>query len=188
MNLTKPIKEAKHTIALLIAIALQWSLPNIIPALGFVDFPLIVIIYAALQRDAIRAMIYASIAGIAIDALSGGLLGAGGFSKTLTAFAVAELARRVVLDNPLLRIPVLAGAVAFEDIIYYFINRMLGQIPTNAPVETVAYGIIGTTIAGTALMFFVMMFLSERTKGRRNFFTPKRQAARRTNIRLGRRA
>ena len=117
MILTKSIKEAKHTLALIVAVALQWSLSSRFPALAYIDFPLIVIVYAALQRDAIRAMLYASIGGIAVDALSGGLLGAGGFSKTLTAFIIAEIARRVLLDNPLLRIPVIAGASAFENIV-----------------------------------------------------------------------
>ncbi len=188
MILTKSIKEAKHTIALLIAIALQCSLRNVLPAAAYVDFPLIVIIYAALQRDAIRAMVYASIGGIAIDALSGGLLGAGGFSKTLTAFVVAEIARRVVLDNPLLRIPVLAGASLLKDVLYFSLHRLLGQSPTSPIVETMAYDVIGTTVAGTILMFTVMYFLSERTKNRRNFFGPKRQTGRRNPIRLGRRA
>ncbi len=100
----------KITVALIIAILLQWTLRGVYPPLGYVDFPLIIVVYAALQRDTIKALLFATISGLAIDALSGGLLGASGFSKTLIVFVVSEMARRVFLDNLLLRIPVIAGA------------------------------------------------------------------------------
>ena len=38
------------------------------------------------------------------------MIGAGGFSKTLTAYVIYFAATRVNLENPLLRIPVLAAA------------------------------------------------------------------------------
>jgi len=179
------------TIALIIAIVLQWTLRIVAPQLAFVDFPLIVIVYVALQRDSIRALIYATVAGVAVDAISGGLLGASGFSKTLTAFLVFELARRVLLlDNPLLRIPVLAGAVLLEDSIYFAINRLLGQPPSSPFVETVAYSLIGTTITGTIAMLLLEYFFSERARisRRSSAAAPRRQvSARRNPIRLGRR-
>ena len=177
------------TLALIIAIVLQWTVRQIAEPLAFVDFPLIIIVYVALKRDAFRALIYATIAGVAVDALSGGLLGASGFSKTLTAFVVVELARRVLLvDNLLIRIPVLAGAILLESSIYYSMNRLLGQSP-NAPfVETLAYSLIATTITGTVAMLILEYFFSERARLNRRNFAPRRQAALRRNpIRLGRR-
>src|ERR1044072_9635777 len=144
----------KITVALIISILLQWTLRGVYPPLGYVDFPLIVVVYAALQRDTIKALLFATISGLAIDALSGGLLGASGFSKTLTVFIVSELARRVFLDNLLLRIPVIAGASVLEDLIYYGMHRLMGQTPDVPVVETIAYTLIGTTIAGTLFFFF----------------------------------
>src|SRR4051812_6239811 len=93
------------TIALIIAILLQWTLRNVWEPLAFVDFPLIIVVYAALQRNTMRALIFGTVSGVAVDALSGGLLGASGFSKTLVAYVVSEIARRVYLDNLILRIP-----------------------------------------------------------------------------------
>lgn len=177
------------TLALIIAVALQMTVRQIAPPLAFIDLSLIVIVYVALKRDAFRALFFATAGGLAIDALSGGLLGAGGFSKTLTAFVVVEIARRVLLvDNLLIRIPVLAGATLLDGAIYYAMNRLLGQIP-NAPfVETLAYSLIGTTITGTVLMIVFEYFFSERARLNRRFFAPRRQAAvRRNPIRLGRR-
>src|SRR5215510_2901865 len=102
------MEQVKIAVALIIAVILQWTLRNVHEVFMYVDFPLIIIVYAALQRNTIKALLFGTISGIAVDALSGGLLGANGFSKTLIAFIVSELARRVYLDNLLLRIPVIA--------------------------------------------------------------------------------
>lgn len=182
-------QEVRTSIALVIAIILQWCLYRFAPQFVFVDFPLIIIVFIALQRDSIKAMLYAAIAGVAVDALSVGLLGAGGFSKTLTVFVVAELARRVLLlDNVLLKIPVLAGASALEDLIYFSMHRLLGQPPSSPFVETLAYSALGTSIAGTVVMLILELFFSERARQqRRSTHTPRRNNFRRNPIRLGKR-
>src|SRR5678815_4816081 len=113
------MENLKITLALIIAVLLQWTLRSVAEPFAYIDFPLIIVVYAALQRDSLKAIFFGTFAGIAVDALSGGLLGANGFSKTLIAYAVSELARRVYLDNLLLRIPVIAGACVLDDLIYY---------------------------------------------------------------------
>ena len=102
--------QLKIAAVLGISIILQLSLRAVWPPLAYIDFPLIVVVYIALQRDAWQALIVGTIAGLAVDATSGGLIGAGGFSKTLTAYVVYFFATRVNLENVLLRIPVLAAA------------------------------------------------------------------------------
>lgn len=182
------MEQVKVTVALIIAVLLQWSLRNVAEPLAYVDLPLIIVVYAALQRNSIRALLFGSIAGIAIDALSNGLLGANGFSKTLVAYVVSEIARRVYLDNLLLRIPVIAGACLLDDFVYYGMHRLLGQNPNAPLVETIAYTLIGTTIVGTFTFFVLEGFFSENSKNkRREFFASRRQTRRRNPIRLGRR-
>ncbi len=82
--------QLKITIALIIAVLLQWTLRNVAEPFAYIDLPLIIVVYAALQRDAIKAIFFGTFAGLAVDALSGGLLGANGFSKTLVAFMVSR--------------------------------------------------------------------------------------------------
>jgi rod shape-determining protein MreD len=182
------MEQIKITVALILAILLQWTLRNVAEPLIFVDLPLIIVVYAALQRNSINALLYGTIAGIAVDAMSGGLLGANGFSKTLIAFIVSEIARRVYLDNLLLRIPIIAGACLVDDLVYYGLHTMLGQQPLAPFVTTVAYTLIGTTIVGTIVFVILESFFSEmKTKQKRDFFAPKRETRRRNPIRLGRR-
>ena len=178
--------QLKITIALIVAILLQWTLRNVAEPFAFVDFPLIIIIYAALQRDAIKAVLFGSIAGLAVDALSGGLLGANGFAKTLVAFAVSELARRVYMDNLLLRIPVIAAASVIDDLVYYGLHRLLGQEPNVGVLTTVSYTLIGTTIAGTVIYLLLDYAIAQKTRRpRRESFSSRRQSRRRNPIRLG---
>jgi rod shape-determining protein MreD len=181
------MEGVRLTIAMIIAIVLQWTLRNMWEPLAFIDFPLIIVVYAAIQRNSIRALLFGTISGISIDALSGGLLGANGFSKTLVAYAVSEIARRVYLDNLILRIPVIAGACFVNDLVYYGMHRLLGQTPTADPVTTIAYSVIGTTIAGTLVYLALQSFSADRARirKRKEMFAPRRQTRRRNPIRLG---
>jgi rod shape-determining protein MreD len=179
------MQQFKIIIALIIAVILQWTLRNVAEPFAYIDFPLIIVVYAALQRDSLKSIFFGTFAGIAVDALSGGLLGANGFSKTLVAYAVSELARRVYLDNLLLRIPVIAGACILDDLIYYGMHRLLGQEPADQVLVIISYTLIGTTIAGTAIYIFLDYFMADKVRARkRDMFPARRQTRRRNPIRL----
>jgi rod shape-determining protein MreD len=180
------MEQVKLTAALIIAVMLQWTLRNVAEPFAFIDFPLIIVVYAALQRNSLRAILFGTFSGLAVDALSGGLLGANGFSKTLIAYVVSELARRVYLDNLLLRIPVIAGACFLDDAVYYGLHRLLGQEPAGQFFIIAAYTVLGTTIAGTLIYLCLDSFMSEKLASRkREMFPTRRQTRRRNPIRLG---
>lgn len=181
------MQQLKITIALIIAIMLQWTLRNVAEPLAYIDFPLIIVVYAALQRDAIKAIFFGTFAGLAVDALSGGLLGSNAFSKTLIAYIVSEIARRVYMDNLLLRIPVIAGACLLDDLIYYGLHRLFEQETAGQLFVVVSYTLIGTTIAGTFIYILLDHVLVERKSVRkREFFANRRQTRRRNPIKFGR--
>ncbi len=179
------MEQLKIPIALIIAILLQWTLRNVAEPMAFVNFPLIIVVYAALQRDSIRAILYGTVAGLLVDALSGGLMGSSGFTMTVVAFIISEIARRVYLDNVLLRIPVILGACLLNLTMYYWLHRLFGQAPVGDVVVTGSYTLIGTTIAGT-LIYMVLDSLSKDRfrRKKRDIFSTKRQTRRRNPIRL----
>ena len=179
------MEGVKLTICLVIAILLQWTLGNVWDGFRYIDFPLIIVVYAALQRNSIRAILFGTIGGVAIDALSGGLLGANGFSKTVVAFVVSELARRVYMDNLILRIPVIAGACLLHSLIFVSLQKLFGQPPAGDILVTAAYSLIGTTIAGTLVYLLLQSFSGDRVRRKkRDVFAPRRQTRRRNPIRL----
>lgn len=180
------MEQVKLTAALIIAVFLQWTLRNVAEPLAYIDFPLIIVVYAALQRNSLRAILFGTFSGIAVDALSGGLLGANGFSKTLVAYIVSEIGRRVYMDNLLLRIPVIAGACLLDDAVYYGLHRLLGQEPTGRFWVIAVYTLVATTAVGTAVYLFLDSFMSDKLASRkREMFPARRQTRRRNPIRLG---
>ena len=171
----------KIAAVIIVAVILQTSfMPKAWDRLVFVDLSLIVVVYFALQRDIVQALLIGAITGFAVDAMGGGLLGAGSFSKTVIAYLIAALASRVNLDNPLARIPILAGAALLDACVYVLLHRLLGQ-PSLIPfVETTSFKIIATTIAGTILIYLLDTLFSERASQRRQLAF-RRRVARRTS-------
>src|SRR3981081_1615536 len=131
---------------LVLAIALQSALRAVWQPLGYVDLVLILVVYFALQREPLQALIIGAAAGLASDIISGrpALLGAGGFAKVLTAYAVYFVASRVMLDTTILRIPVLAGASLIDNLVYVGMHRLLGQNPTTPLVQALSYKLMAT--------------------------------------------
>ena len=165
---------------LIVSIALQLSLRAVWPPLVYIDFPLIVIVYIALQREAWQALVVATLSGLIVDAQSGALIGAGGFSKTLTAYVIYFAATKVNLENPLLRIPVLAAASVLDSLVFVFWHRLFGQPPSVPIVQTISYKLIATTVVGTLLLYFIDSLFAERSSQRRQFATRRRVARRST--------
>jgi rod shape-determining protein MreD len=178
--------QLKIAAVLAVAIVLQLSLRAVWPPLSYIDFPLIVVVYIALQRDAWQALLVGTLAGLIVDTASGGLIGAGGFSKTLTAYVIYFAATRVNLENPLLRIPVLAAATLADAGIYVFWHRVLGSPPLVPVMQTISYKLIATTTVGTLVLYMLDSIISGRSDQRRQFAT-RRRVARRTTGSLRRR-
>jgi rod shape-determining protein MreD len=174
------MSQIKIAVVLLVSILLQLSLREIWQPLSYVDFPLVVVVYIALQRDAWQALLVGTLAGLIIDAASGGLVGAGGFAKTLTAYIIYFAATRINLENPLLRIPVLAAGSVLDSAIYVFWHRVLGYPPAVPLVQTMSYKLIATTIVGTLALYMLDAAVSEKSSQRRQFATRRRVARRST--------
>lgn len=172
---------------MILAVGLQWSLGNLWGPLVYVDFVLIAVVYASLQRNAIKALIFGTICGIAIDALSGGLLGANGFTKTLVAYLVSEIARRVYLDNLLLRIPVLAAACLVNNLVLFGLNAMLSEAPSVPFAKTMTLSVLSTTLMGTVILFLLESVSFDRigrNRTRNEMFSRRRTGRRRNPIKF----
>jgi rod shape-determining protein MreD len=182
------MRQVTIAILLVVAIALQSALRAIWHPLGFLDLTLILVVYFALQREPLQALIVAAVAGLATDLISGppALLGAGGFSKVIAAYAVYYVASRVMLDTTLLRIPVLLGASLVDNLVYVGMHRLLGQTPPVPFVQSLAYKVIATTVAGTILLYMYDSYFSAKARQRRQF-TARRRVARRPSGALRRR-
>ena len=173
--------KLKLAVCVAVAVVLQSSLRALWQPLAYANLPLVVV-YFSLQRDAVLAVLIGTVAGLGADVLSGGILGAGGFSMTLTAYLLAALVTRFSIDTPLARIPVMAGAAAFQQVIYILLHQLMGQ-PVAGPLggsiaETTANTIIWTTVVGTLLALALDPFFSDKARSRKQFAFRRRIARR----------
>src|SRR5437763_4798066 len=182
------MRQLTVAILLIVAIALQSALRAVWQPLGFVDFALVLVVYFALQREPLQALVVAAAAGLATDLISGppALLGAGGFAKVLTAYAVYFVASRVMLDTALLRIPVLVSAVLIDNLVYVGAHRLLGQRPPMPFVQSLSFKLIATSVAGSILLYLYDSYFSVKARQRRQF-TVRRRVARRPSAAARRR-
>ncbi|HEX9629534.1 MAG TPA: hypothetical protein VF961_05905, partial [Pyrinomonadaceae bacterium] len=76
------MRQLTIAVLLVLAVALQSALRAIWQPLGYVDLTLMLVVYFALQREPLQALVVGAVAGLATDFVSGppALLGAGGFS------------------------------------------------------------------------------------------------------------
>ena len=174
----------KIAVCVALAVVMQSSLSALWRPFVYANLPLVVVVYFALKRDAVLAVMIGTVAGLGADVLSGGLLGAGGFSLTLTAYLLAALVTRVMIDNALVRIPVMAGAAFLATMTYLLLHQLLGQPPVDplggSVAETVAYTVIWTTVAGTLIAFALDILFDDSMRLRqRRAFAFRRRIARR---------
>src|SRR6185437_11712781 len=156
------MSKLKIAVVLSVSILLELLLREVWGKLSYIDFPLVVVVYIALQRDAWQVLVVGTLAGLIIDTASGGLIGAGGFSKTLTAYVIYFAATKINLENPLLRIPVLAAATLLDSAIYVFWHRVLAYPPSVPLMQTMSYKLIATTVVGTLALYLLDALSAER--------------------------
>ena len=73
------MSQLKIAAVLLISIVLQLSLRAVWKPLAYIDFPLVVVVYIALQRDAWQALVVGTLAGLIVDAQMVKVLSPGAF-------------------------------------------------------------------------------------------------------------
>ena len=172
------MRTFKIALAILIALSLQMLLPKFVPVFRYVDFPLIITIYFALQRAPILGMAVGVIAGIGGDAVIGGILGVGGFCKTLIGYMAAMASIKLSLEHPLARLAVVAIASASNTVLFVGLYQMLQQeqvlretLPYVASWQEFGKTIGWKTLADTvtSVLLFVMLdrLFAEQTAARR---------------------
>ena len=90
-------------VALAGALALQTTLAGLtIGGATAVNLVLVAVIYVALAFGPVAGLLAGSVGGLVQDALAGGIVGVGGFSKTLVGFLVGLLGAQFIVAQSLL--------------------------------------------------------------------------------------
>lgn len=142
--------------ALAVAVALQTTIAGMSMAGGsLVNMVLVAVVYAALAFGPVSGMLAGSAGGIVQDALSGGVVGIGGLSKTIVGFFVGVLGAQFIVSQPLPRLVMFVGATVVHELCYQALyalvesraftlqySAVLTQAAVNGAVGVIAFQIV----------------------------------------------
>jgi rod shape-determining protein MreD len=166
------VQTFKIVLTIFVALLLQFLLPNYLGFFKYIDLPLIVTVYFGLQRDLLLGMLTGVALGIGGDAVVGGVLGVGGFSKTLIGYLVAMASVKLSLENPLARLAVVALASAANTLLYAALYQMLEQPLSGASTwgdlgKIIGWKALADTLTAIVLIIMLDRIFAEQTAARR---------------------
>ncbi len=95
----------KFAVSLIAVVVIQGILSFRFKVFGYFDLPLICSVYYGFTLgNPVASIVIGSFLGLMQDSLSGAVLGANGFSKTLIGFAAATAGSKFNVDQPVTRI------------------------------------------------------------------------------------
>ena len=165
------MKAVYAIVALAIALALQSTIGRFTGD-GFVvvDFVLVAVVASALNGGAATGTLTGTVGGLVQDALSSGVLGIGGLSKSIVGFLTGVAGAQFIVAQPLPRMVVFAGATFVHAGIFMGLYELLDLRDFGFPWMAITGQAIGNAIAGVIGMQAVAMlpgFATRRPQRRR---------------------
>jgi rod shape-determining protein MreD len=140
----------------LAAILFQVYVPLFFQFLGYLEMPLLVVVYFALmRRNQIGGLLIGTIVGLAQDSLSKAPLGMFGIVKTLVGYFAASVGVRLDVDNGLMRLFLAYFFYVFHQFFYWVMARaLLAQQVGFELQRTLILGLLNAIVA-VALFHFL---------------------------------
>jgi rod shape-determining protein MreD len=140
----------------LAAILFQVYIPLFFQFLGFLELPLLVVVYFALmRRDQVAGLFIGAAVGLAQDSLSKNPLGMFGICKTLVGYFASSMGVRLDVDNLALRLALTFFFFLFHQFLYWVLARaLLAQQLALEPQKTLMLGVLNAVV-GAALYHFL---------------------------------
>jgi rod shape-determining protein MreD len=147
------VKGAGVLLAIVIALALQTTVvPFVWSGKGNIDLVLVVVVYAALQFGPTTGLLTGAAAGMAQDALSGGIIGVGGLAKTIVGFLTGTIASQFIVTNSLPRFVVLLLGAAMNAICILGLYAVIDKHGLSIPWRTAWPQMLLTAFVGIILI------------------------------------
>ncbi|HUP05161.1 MAG TPA: rod shape-determining protein MreD [Bryobacteraceae bacterium] len=140
----------------LAAILFQAYIPLFFQFLGFLELPLLVVVYFALmRRDQVAGLFIGAVVGLAQDSLSRNPLGMFGIAKTLVGYFASSIGLRLDVDNVALRFVLTFFFFLFHQFLYWVMARaLLAQQIALDVQKTLLLGLLNAVV-GVSLYHFL---------------------------------
>lgn len=141
-----------YALAPLAALVLQAFLPRLLGRFAFMDLPLLVTIYFALnRRSPIHGMLLGAVLGMAQDGLTQGAIGIHGIANTVVGFLSASIGIRIVVDNNIIRMFLNFLFTLLSSAIVVFIVRILLGLEWQSNWLDEVFRATGNAVIGVVL-------------------------------------
>ncbi len=112
----------------LAALVLQAWLPRLLGRFAYMDLPLLVTIYFALnRRSPIHGTLLGAVLGMAQDGLTQGAIGIHGIANTVVGFLAASIGIRIVVENNFIRMVLnFAFTLLSSALVLFVVHVLLG--------------------------------------------------------------
>src|SRR5579871_758219 len=140
----------------LAAILFQVYVPLFFQFLGYLEMPLLVVVYFALmRRSQIGGLLIGAVIGLAQDSLSKAPLGMFGIVKTMVGYFAASVGVRLDVDNGVIRLFLAYFFYVFHQFFYWVMARALLAQQVSFDVQrTLILGLLNAVVA-VALFHFL---------------------------------
>jgi rod shape-determining protein MreD len=170
------VKIVAALLAVAVALALQTTLASrVIRGDATLDLVLIVVVYISLITGPVTGLLIGTAAGLTQDALSSGIIGVGGLSKTVVGFFAGLLGTQFIVTAPLSRFVVFVLATALHAAIFMGLYTLLGLRQFDSPYGSVMSQAVGNGFLGVvgAQLVELLPGLRDRRKTRRAARLPR---------------
>ena len=152
------MKTAAVIAALVVALALQTTLAGLrVGSTTAVNLVLVVVVYAVLSFGPAGVLIAGTVGGLIQDALAGGIIGIGGFSKTLVGFIVGFLGAQFIVSQTVPRFVMFVGATFLHEACFQVLYSLIEARPFR-----LAYSAVLTQAAINGVIGIIAFILVER--------------------------
>jgi rod shape-determining protein MreD len=124
------------------------------------DLVLVAVVFVALPGGPVAGMVAGTVGGLAVDILSGGLVGTGALTKTLVGFAAGALGTRLVVAKAHGRAALVAVATLAHALMRLGLRGLIDQHWPGLPWAAMLEEIVVNTICG-----FIVFVLAESLSG-----------------------
>ena len=145
----------------LAAILFQVYVPLFFPFLGYLELPLLVVVYfALLRRSQLAGIVIGATIGLVQDSLSHHWLGMFGMVKTLVGYFAGSMSMRFAVDHPAVRFGLIGFFVIFHQTVYWVLNRaLLGEaLPLDLP-RVLLLGLLNAFVGVPLFLLFDKLML-----------------------------
>jgi rod shape-determining protein MreD len=149
------VRALRIAVALCAALALQTLLAHAMGNRTVIDLVTVSVIYFALGTGPGAGIVMGSLAGLAQDVLSGGVIGVSGFASCLVAFAAGAVGTQFIVTGALSRFVVFVAGSALQAALVIGLYALIQPRGFGVPPATVAAQALLNGVAGV-LAFYVV--------------------------------